>query len=266
MYNKFKLLLTLLPTLWLQSWGQDTIYLAKPGSRPYLTVFKAEGQKTKTAVMICSGGSYGRTADGVEGIPAAMLLAQNGITAFLLDYRLPEGNDSIPLIDAQACTRYIRAHGKFYGIEPDKIGAMGFSAGGHLVSTLETHFDRGSRPDFGVLVYPVISMTEELTHHRSRVNLLGSNITPENISKYSNELQVTADTPPTFIVAAVDDGEVKVTNSLLFEAALRQNGVPVEMFLYATGGHGFGISNRAARMQWTDLAIPWITCEQWKRK
>ena len=246
--------------------AQDTVYLAKSGSRPYLTVFKPNGQKTNTAVMICSGGSYGRTADEEEGIPAAKLLAQNGITAFLLDYRLPVGNDTIPLTDGKAGIQYIRAHSQQYGIDKDKVGAIGFSAGGHLISTLETHFDPANRPDFVVLVYPVISMKDELTHQRSRANLLGNNITPEKIGKYSNELQVAPDTPPTFIVAAIDDNQVKVANSLLFEAALQQNKVPVAMFLYATGGHGFGIHNDQAQVQWTDTAIDWIKTEKWKEK
>ncbi|HEY4876773.1 MAG TPA: alpha/beta hydrolase [Puia sp.] len=256
----------LLPTVLL---AQDTVNLSQPGSRPFLTIYRPADTKqtSHTAVIICSGGSYGRTADEEEGIPAAKFLAANGITAFLLDYRIPQGKDSLPLADAQEAIRYVRLHAKEYHFSPAKVGIMGFSAGGHLVSTIGTHWKNNydtiqstisTRPDFMVLVYPVISFADSLTHLRSRSNFLGNEITPERIKEFSNELQVTEDTPPAFIVAAVDDGVVKVENSLYFEAALRQHHVPVEIFLYQKGGHGFGIDNKTASVQWTDACIQWI--------
>ncbi len=179
--------------------------------------------------------------DEEEEIPAAKMFAANDITAFLLDYRIP------------------------------RVGIMSFSAGGHLMSTIGTHwknkYDNSlgitlARPNFLVLVYPVIGMEDGLTHERSRKNFLGNDITPERIKEFSNELQVTEDTPPTFIVHSLDDEEVKVENSLYFEAALRQHHVPVEIFLYAKGGHGFGIENETATVQWTSSCIEWIKKEK----
>lgn len=234
---------------------------------PTLTVFKPTAKSRGIAVIVCSGGSYGRRANHEEGLPACKKLTEEGITAFLLDYRIPNGHDSVPFADAQAAIRYLHEHVKVYDIRPNKVGIMGFSAGGHLVSTVVTHFkdDFGNshsatsnRPDFAVLVYPVISLADSLTHKRSRYNLLGKTPTAEQKIRYSNELQVNANTPPVFVVAAVDDDEVKVENSLYFEAALRQHKVPVEMFLYAKGGHGFGVDNRTAQVQWTEPCIEWI--------
>ena len=142
---------------------------------------------------------------------------------------------------------------------------MGFSAGGHLAATLGTHFKNADeRPSFIVLAYPVISMTDSLTHNRSRSELLGKEITSGKINYYSNELQVTGLTPGTFIVHAIDDQSVKVQNSLYFEAALLQHNVPVQLFLYAHGGHGFGISNKTATVQWIDGCIDWIKQMKWK--
>jgi acetyl esterase/lipase len=173
----------------------------------------------------------------------------------------------VPLMDAEKSIRYVREHAGAYQVKADRIGIMGFSAGGHLVSTLATHFNRSYidnpkqtsvRPDFVVLVYPVISFADSLTHWDSRNNLIGPDLTPERIKEFSNELQVTDATPPCFIVHAIDDPAVKVENSLYFEAALRQQHVPVEMFLYARGGHGFGINNRTAQVQWIDSCIDWI--------
>lgn len=238
---------------------------------PTLTVFRPENQGNGTAIIICSGGSYARRANEEEGLPAAKMFAQAGITAFLLDYRLPHGltsvHDSIPFSDTQAAIRYIRENANNYHIRKSKIGIIGFSAGGHLVSTVITHSSEdfgnshsitSARPDFAVLVYPVISMQDNLTHVISRWNLLGKVPSEDQKNKFSNELQVKSDTPPVFIVHALDDRDVKVDNSLLFAAALRQQRIPVEMFLYAKGGHGFGIDNRTAQVQWTEPAIEWI--------
>lgn len=231
-------------------------------------------------VIVCSGGSYGGRANGWEGIPACKKLNEAGITAFLLDYRLPRAKymdhkDIVPLTDAQKAIEYVRTHAKEYGVNAHKVGIMGFSAGGHLVTTVETHFDTTAlenkshislRPDFVVAVYPVVSFADSLTHLQSRNNLIGPDITPEKIKEYSNELQVTDHTPPTFIVAAVDDDVVKVQNSLYLEAALRQYKVPVRMFLYAKGVHGFGANNKTASVQWTEPCIKWILSGAWNKK
>ncbi|WP_259070361.1 alpha/beta hydrolase [Mucilaginibacter sp. X4EP1] len=259
----------------LSAYAQDTVFLDKPKNRPYLIVFSSKRKDTRTAIIICSGGSYGRTADIEEGLPAAKLLAAKGISAFLLDYRFPKGQDSIPLADAQTAIAYVRAHARRYHVQANEVGIMGFSAGGHLVSTIGTHFQTrydntikaaNLRPDFMVLIYPVISMADSLTHTGSRRNFLGNPPTKEQVIEFSNELQVTADTPPAFVVAAVDDQIVKVANSLYFSAALRQHKVKTELFLYVKGGHGFGINNRTATVQWTDEALPWIINKQWKKR
>ena len=253
--------------------AQDTVFLDKPHSRPFLTVFKPTGKTTGSAVIICSGGSYRWTLDGAEGIPAANLLARNGISAFVLDYRLPAGHDSIPLMDAQAAIAWVRRHAKQFVIKENEVGIMGFSAGGHLVSSIGTHFRErygntpegaNLRPDFMVLVYPVISMTDGLTHADSKNNFLGNAATAAQVRDFSNELQVTDDTSPAYIVAAMDDGIVNVSNSLYFSAALLQHRVKSDLFLYASGGHAFGIKNQAAKVQWTDDCIRWIKTGAWR--
>lgn len=247
---------------------------------PKLTVYLPAQKKSNIAVIVCSGGSYGGRANSWEGIPACKKLNEAGITAFLLDYRVPKASkmdhkEIVPLTDAQRAIQYVRENAKEYKINAGKIGIMGFSAGGHLVTTVETHFEKSVlenpkhtslRPDFVVAVYPVVSFADSLTHWDSRRNLIGPDITPEEIKEYSNELQVTANTPPTFIVSAIDDDVVKVENSLYLEAALRQHEVPVEIFLYAKGGHGFGVNNKTAAKQWTGPCITWILSEKWKTK
>ena len=249
---------------------REFISLSPGGDLPLLTLFRAKKDRSKgTAVIVCSGGAYAFRSDGGEGVgegvPACRKLQDAGITAFLLDYRLPAGNDTVPLHDVQLAIKYIRANAKAFHLDPRKIGILGFSAGGHLAATADTHFKNAAeRPDFMVLVYPVISMADSLTHPWSRSNLLGGDTTPENIKLYSNELQVTENTPGAFIVHSMDDDGVKVDNSLYFEAALEQHRVPVKLFLYAKGGHGFGIVNRTATVQWTDSCIDWIKQMKWK--
>jgi acetyl esterase/lipase len=244
---------------------------------PKITVYVPKERKSNVAVIVCSGGSYGGRANDVEGIPACRKLNDAGITAFLLDYRVPNTSrmsekEIVPLTDVQAAIMYVRSYAKHYRIKPDKVGIMGFSAGGHLVTTVETHFNQtrldnpkhiSLRPDFVVAIYPVVSFADSLTHVQSRSNLIGPDITPEGIREFSNELQVSEETPPTFIVSAIDDDVVMVENSLYFEAALRQHHVPVKMFLYAKGGHGFGVNNKTALIQWTEPCIRWIMSEKW---
>jgi acetyl esterase/lipase len=237
----------------------------------------ARGNATRQAVVVCPGGGYGGLAYDWEGTDIAGWLNSRGIAAIVLTYRLPVDGDVAhqkwlcPLLDAQRAIRLTRAHAADWGIDPAKVGIMGFSAGGHLASTAGTHFDAGnkqspdpverfsSRPDFMILVYPVISMTKETTHGGSRLNLLGENPSDDLARRYSNELQVTADTPPTFLVHAGDDNAVPVQNSLLFYEALLAHHVPAELHVYPHGGHGFSFALDKGRLQdWTQLCARWL--------
>ena len=259
-----------------------TIPFAKQGGEtPVLTWYKPAQATTDISVIVCSGGSYGGRANDWEVIPACKLLNAAGINAFLLDYRLPrtrymDQKEWVPLTDAQKAILLLRRNAEKYGVHPDKLGIMGFSAGGHLVTTVETHFkqtklsgagDISLRPDFVVAVYPVVSMGDSITHHGSRQNLLGPDITAEKIRTFSNDLQVSSETPATFIIAAIDDDVVPIQNSLLLEAALRQHRVPVEMFLYAKGGHGFGVDHlKNVAVRWTEPCFRWIKSAIWQKK
>lgn len=253
--------------------GKDTQIVIPRTIMPTLTIFPASSRNaTDISVIICSGGSYQGVADEVEGFPAAKQFAAQGITSFVLHYRVPKSDLMIdkeigPMQDVQTALIYVRERAAKYHINIHHVGIMGFSAGGHLVSTAGTHFSRAYipnprkinlRPDFLVLVYPVVSFADSLTHLLSRSNLIGPEITAEKIKEYSNELHVTAQTPPTFLVHAIDDYGVLVQNSLYFFAALEQCRVPANLFLYAHGGHGFGVHNRTAITQWVTPAIDWI--------
>lgn len=237
----------------------------------------ARGHATGQAVVVCPGGGYGGLAHDWEGTDFAGWLNSRGIAAIVLSYRLPVDGDVAhqkwlgPLLDAQRAIRLTRAHAADWGIDPAKVGIMGFSAGGHLASTAGTRFDGGdgmasdpierlgSRPDFMILVYPVISMMSEITHGDSRLNLLGASPSDELVRRYSNELHVTADTPPAFLVHAGDDEVVPVQNSLLFHHALIARQVPAELHLYPQGGHGFSLALRQGRLQeWPRLCIRWL--------
>lgn len=280
-----KLLLALLPVILsapLLTNAQQKIPLYSSGKIPFakektdtptITIYRAaKPAKGGVSVIVCSGGGYGGRANSVEGIPACRKLNEAGITAFLVDYRIPKADkmdhkELVPLTDAQRAIQYVREHARDYKINPNKLGIMGFSAGGHLVSTVGTHFDTTQldnpghislRPDFMVLVYPVISFADSLTHQGSRMNLVGPEITADEISYYSNELKVTDRTPPTYITSGLDDRIVKVQNSLLFAAALKQHKIPVELFLYERGAHGYGAFNKLAKEQWIDDCIRWI--------
>jgi acetyl esterase/lipase len=277
--------------------GNKKIHFVLRVARPDLTVFLPEKSKaTGIAVIICPGGGYTGLAIDHEGYDIAKKLNEKGIAGFVLKYRLPnalyvENKQIVPLQDAQRAIQLVRENAKKWGINPDKIGIQGNSAGGHLASTLGTHYQKALidnprntslRPDFMVLNYPVISMADSLTHMGSRYNLIGEGLSPaalkaimsdwktseqkltnlsvdgDKIKEYSNELQVTSDTPPTFITHAVDDNVVKVQNSLLFIAALQKNKVAVESFFYAKGGHGFAIDNPTTEVEWIDSCMTWI--------
>ena len=212
-----------------------------------------------TAVLICPGGGYRGISSDKEGVKVALWLNKIGVSAFLLYYRVPNQHAEVPLEDAQAAMEIIRSRSKEWGVDKHKIGVAGFSAGGHLASTLGTHFSKKNRPDFMILVYPVITMKNEVTHKGSRKNLLGENPTPEMEKYYSSDLQVTKKTPPTFIVLALDDKAVPVENSYLFHKALLANGVSSEIHTFDLGGHGFGMHKKGLPVDnWTDLLQEWL--------
>lgn len=244
---------------------------------PDIAVFlPTRGIATGQAVVICPGGGYGVLAYDKEGTDVAKLFNAKGIAAIVLKYRLPNAKSNVvphlsPLMDAKRAIRLVRANATKWNVQLNKVGIMGFSAGGHLASTLGTHFDTGnpsasdpverlsSRPDFMILAYPVIMMSHPHTHAGSRNNLLGPNPTEEMVRLYSNDLQVTKETPPTFIVHATDDGGVPVENALSFYQSLKNNGVSAEMHLYPTGGHGFGLAVGKGYLEtWTDRCIDWM--------
>ena len=244
-----------------------------PSDQPTLTIYmpweKAEG---RTAVIVCPGGGYGMLADNHEGRQVANWLNSLGIAAFVLKYRLgPRYHHPIELGDAQRAIRTVRAKATEYGVAPNRIGIMGFSAGGHLASTAGTHFDAGnsndpdpiqragSRPDFLVLGYPVISFTAPFTHRGSARNLLGDNPDPKLLENLSNELQVTAQTPPTFLFHTNADTGVPAENSVVFYLALRKAGVPAELHIFEKGPHGVGLAlSDPALSLWPTLLANWF--------
>jgi acetyl esterase/lipase len=219
---------------------------------------------TGQAVIICPGGGYSRLAYDWEGTDIAKLFNAHGIAAFVLKYRLPDSlsssaPDQVPLLDAKQAMQIVRTRAAEWNINPQKIGIMGFSAGGHLAATLSTHFDHSTRPDFSILIYPVISMDKNIAHMGSRNNLIGMHPTEEMIKLYSNELQITAQTPPTFLLHATDDNAVPVENSIRFYQGLQKNKVPVEMHIFPSGGHGFALAlGKGALEKWPELLLNWM--------
>lgn len=227
-------------------------------TKPSITIYTPKVKTTDAAVIICPGGGYGILAYDHEGTEIAEWFNQRGMTAVVLKYRLPErenfDNVSIrPLQDAQTAIRYIRKNADKYGVSKDKIGIMGFSAGGHLAATASTLFDTqvgevtdasvSVRPDFSLLIYPVISFDNEITHSGSKDNLIGKNPTKEDEERFSPEKQVKADTPPAFLVSTTDDWVVP-ENSIAYFLACKKNKVPVEMHIYEKGGHGYALKDR----------------------
>lgn len=245
-------------------------------SVPTLTVYRPDAAKANgTAVIICPGGGYALLAAGHEGSDVAKLFTSWGITACVLKYRLP--NDAImenktigPLQDAQTALELVRKHASKWKIDPAKVGIMGFSAGGHLAATASTHFNQpviaadksALRPSFSILIYPVISLTDSLMHKGSRDNLLGADLSAARVTEYSNELQVTRETPPAFLVHASDDKTVRVGNSIAYYQALLKNNVSAEMHIYEKGGHGFGMNNKTTADQWTERLKNWLAANK----
>lgn len=233
-----------------------------------------ESLATGDAIVICPGGGYSILAYDWEGEDIAEFWNSKGVAAIVLKYRLPTSESQIiphksPLLDAQRAMRYVRYNADNWGIDPGKIGIMGFSAGGHLASSMSTHYDAGNpesndeiervscRPDFSILMYPVISFTGEFQHSGSRKNLVGDDST---LMKYfSNELQVTEDTPPAILIHASDDKGVPVENSIVYYQALIEHGVPAEMHIYPHGGHGFSLAVGKGQLSgWPERCWEWL--------
>ena len=242
-------------------------------SRPTIAVYQPpSGDKKRAAVIILPGGSYRGLSIVKEGRDVARAFNELGVTAFVLKYRTPSDRHMVdktrgPLQDAQQAIRVVREHAAEWHIDPKRVGVMGFSAGGHLAATTGTQFDQpvlpewrsaNLRPDFLMLIYPVISFTDELAHKGSREQLLGAAPTADLIKRYSNELNVTARTPPTFIVHAADDTTVPVGNSMRFAEALQANHVAVELIVYPAGGHGFGLNNATTQDRWFERCAQWL--------
>jgi acetyl esterase/lipase len=243
---------------------------------PTIKVYLPERNKaTGTAVVICPGGGYVHLAITHEGEQVAEEYQKIGVAAIVLKYRLPSDetmkDKSIgPLQDAQQAIKMVREHAGEWNIDPAKVGILGFSAGGHLASTAGTHFNTSLipnpanvnlRPDFMVLIYPVISFSDSLTHMGSRNNLVGKTPTAKQIENYSNEVQVTSATPPTFLVHAGDDKGVTVKNSLVFYNALLKNAVPAGLIIYPKGGHGFGLVNATTPDKWFIHNVNWLVSQ-----
>ena len=241
-------------------------------SVPSLTVFTPDKPNGR-AVIICPGGGYAILAFDKEGTRVAEELTKWGVTAFVLKYRLPDETTMVdrsvaPLQDAQQAIRLIRNNAAQWAIKPNQIGIMGFSAGGHLAATAATHFnfaaDPGNsdttsvRPDFAILIYPVISFDSSIANIGSRNNLIGARASASVTNFYSNELQVSKNTPPSFLVHAGDDTGVLVENSIRFYQACIKNKVMAEMHLYPNGGHGFGLNNKTTDDNWLERLKNWM--------
>jgi acetyl esterase/lipase len=230
-------------------------------TEPRMYYYPADKEKSiGAAVLICPGGGYIGVSVIKEGEEIAKWFNELGVTAFVLYYRMPNGHSEIPLQDAQTALKIIKKSAKKWNLDKNKIGIMGFSAGGHLASTIGTHFkSKMQRPDFMILGYPVVTMEKELTHAGSRENLLGKNPTDKMVKRYSNELRVTKKTPPTFIVHAIDDTTVPVANSRQLLKALQDKGVPAELHTFEVGGHGFGMRPKGIPVDyWPDLLKTWL--------
>jgi acetyl esterase/lipase len=239
---------------------------------PSMLFYPAGNNATGTAVVVCPGGGYSGLSMQTEGRDVAAWLNSIGVSAFVLKYRMKEYGQPAPLQDVLRAIRTVRTRADEFGVRADRIGVLGFSAGGHLASCAATLFDTGegrtgapldttsARPDFAVLVYPVISMRDDISHRGSRKNLLGGNPPAALIDFYSTDERITQNTPPTFLVSGSDDKTVPVRNSIRFYLALRREGVPAEMHLFQNGAHGFGMKPGAGN------AATWpARCEDWMR-
>lgn len=252
--------------------GKDGVTRISKVSIPTLTIFLPQ-KPNGTSVIICPGGGYSILSFEKEGTLVAKEFNKQGIAAFVLKYRLPDDSSNTdrslsPLQDAQQAILTVRKKAAMWGLNPNRVGVMGFSAGGHLAATASTHFERNAgimnpdsislRPDFSILLYPVISFDSSIAHKGSRDRLVGANASTEKMNNFSNELQVSSKTPPTFLVHAGDDRSVPVENSIRYYQACIKNKIPVEMHLYPAGGHGFGMFNKTTRDNWVERMFNWL--------
>ncbi|HEX8757121.1 MAG TPA: alpha/beta hydrolase, partial [Steroidobacteraceae bacterium] len=260
--------------------GPDEQFVAAHGfvrkvSRPKILVYlPARSRANGASILVFPGGSYAGLTLDYEGKQQAQFFIDHGIAAFVVEYRIPSDQTMIdksigPLQDAQQAIRFVRLHAKEWSLDPTRVGAIGFSAGGHVASTLATHFDKAYvnnpqrinlRPDFLIVVYPVISMNAKIAHLDSRKALLGPNPSPSQVRLFSNELQVTRETPPTLILDAADDTLVDPENSVVFFEALRHAGVPVEARFFEKGQHGFFLMPRD---RWQEPIMEWLRYNGW---
>lgn len=253
--------------------GADGILRISEVSIPTLSIYPAKNQKKNAAVIICPGGGYKILAASHEGSDVARALNQMGVTAFVLKYRIPDDSrmpdKSIgPLQDVQRAIQMVRENADKWGIDASKIGVMGFSAGGHLAASASTRYTEqlienpkqtSLRPDFSILIYPVISFMDEITHKGSRTNLLGSDLSRQKLEKYSNELNTTAQSPPAFLVHASDDAAVPVANSIRYYEALLKHKIYSNLIIYPRGGHGFDMNNKTTADKWMDNLKNWLS-------
>lgn len=252
--------------------------ISKISSPEMEVILPSKGKNTGAAVLIFPGGGYGVVCLHHEGYDLARWFAENGVAGIVIKYRLPSAeimeNKSIgPLQDAQEAMRIIRRNAGKWNISPEKVGVMGFSAGGHLASSISTHFgDKvyepkdgiSARPDFSILIYPVISFDESFTHMGSRINLIGETPDAKLVKHFSNELQVNPKTPPAFLVHSADDKAVPVQNSLRYFEALQKNNVPAELHVYERGGHGYGMGlNGGTESAWPEACLKWMKAQGW---
>jgi acetyl esterase/lipase len=252
----------------------------KDADIPTLTPFLPPADKASgAAVVICPGGGYSGLAISYEGMDVGAWMAKRGVAGFVLKYRVAPYKHPVPLQDAQRALRTVRARAKEWGVDPARVGILGFSAGGHLASTAATHFDDGKadaadpidkmscRPDFAVLCYPVVTLKPPYTHMGSRINLLGKDADKKLVESLCNDQQVTDKTPPTFLFHTADDNAVPVENSLLFFEALHKAKVPAELHVYEHGRHGVGLApNDPVLSSWPELLEKWMQAHGWMKK
>jgi acetyl esterase/lipase len=257
-----------------EEFGAERGFLRKV-SRPEILVYlPARSRANGASILVFPGGSYAGLTFDWEGTQQAQFFIDHGIAAFVVKYRIPSDQTMVdksigPLQDAQQAIRFVRLHAKEWNLDPQRVGAIGFSAGGHVASTLATHFDKAYianpehinlRPDFLIVVYPVISMDPKIAHMDSRTALLGPHPSASQVRLFSSELQVTRETPPTLILDAVDDRLVDPENSIVFLEALRRAGVPVEARFFERGQHGFFL---LPRDRWQEPILEWLRYDGW---